>query len=374
MRNVVVIFGGVSCEHDISIITGLQLISRCNSTHNNIIPVYISKDGEWFTGDKLIDIDNIKESIKKSNRCTILPNSNYLYVKKGKCFKPKFKIDVAILCLHGKNGEDGAIPALMQLSNIPYTSSALCGSAICLDKFIFKLFCQGLGVQTVPGFSLCEKDYYLNSQKFKDDISVLGYPVILKPSRLGSSIGIEVCDDESVLHEKLKQVFAYDKKILVEKYVDVAKEINIAVLDDKGTLILSNTEEPVRHDDILSFNEKYKNSGGFEAIKRISPAEIGDEIDKKIRDIATLCYSNLELFGVVRLDFILDKNDNLFLNEINTIPGSMANYLFDKKSLDYSKLIDVLVSSAIHRKNQEDEIIKFFDTDVLDEGFDGFKK
>ena len=373
--NLVVIFGGESCEHDISIITGAQLISKCNSSLYNVIPIYISKQGIWYTGEKLSDIDNIYDNVKKSKECCFVPNSNYLFIKTGKKFKQFIKVDVAILCLHGRNGEDGTVASIMELSKIPYSSCGVLSSALCLDKGIFKDVCLGMDLPVVESFVLNENEYLLNKELYIEKIKQLGLPVIFKPCRLGSSIGIEVCKSLDEIDNKLSSAFCFDKKVLVEKYLDVEKEVNIAVMEDKGDLILSKTEEPISKDVILSFDDKYKNNaGGFETIKRISPANISDEIENQIKDMVVLCYSKFELFGVVRFDFIIDKNNKLYLNEVNTIPGSMANYLFDKELYPYPKLIEMMVSNAIHRFNKQKEIITTFDTDVLNDGFDGFKK
>lgn len=375
MLNIVVVFGGVSCEHDISIITAEQLISRCDCDKFNIIPIYIDKSGNWFTGKELLDIDNFKDNLHKCRNCTILPNDKSLYIKKGKKYVSFALIDVAIICMHGKNGEDGALAGLMELSQIPYTCCDVCSSSVCIDKVCFKYLCKGIDVPCVDGFLVSESEILLNKDDVCDKINKLGYPIILKPSRLGSSIGIKVCKSENELISMLNDCFRYDRRVLVEKFIDVNKEINIALFDDKGEIIFSNTEEPVRNDEILSFDEKYrKNSGNFENIKRVSPAVISTELEDRIKYIAKNCYIEFGLFGVVRFDFILDKNLNLYINEINTIPGSMANYLFDKSVYSYPKLIELMVSNAIHRRKLDDRLIKTIDTDVLENDFDGFKK
>ena len=374
MLNVAVIFGGVSCEHDISIITGEQLISYCDDGRYNVIPIYIDKSGMWWTGDNLKDIDNFKVSLRKSKQCSILPCSNELFLLKGKKCKSYVKIDVAILCLHGKNGEDGAIPALLELSQIPYSSCGISASAICLDKGICKKMCKAIDIPVVRG-NVVSENCWSNKDDLLQCVNDLDFPVILKPCRLGSSIGISICKNECEFENRLLDAFKYDDCVLIENFVDIEKEINIAVFDDKGEIVFSDTEEPVRHDEILSFDEKYrKNSGGFEAIKRISPAIISEDLERKIKSLAEKCYRNFNLFGIVRFDFILDKAGNLYLNEINTIPGSMANYLFDREKYSYRKLIDIMISNAIHRRKLNDKLIKTIDTDVIENDFDGFKK
>lgn len=373
--NIGVIFGGESCEHDISIITGEQLISKCNEYLYNIYPIYIDKQGNWLTGKKLVDLDNFEKGVKSSKKCTFLPNSKSLYVKNGSKYNKLVDLDMCFLCLHGARGEDGSVAGILELSKIPYSACSMCASSVCMDKCVFKTFLNGLGVECVPGFCIEENDYYLDKNSCLDKINNLEYPIILKPSRQGSSIGVEVCRSIDELDNKIKSAFRYDKKILVEKYVNIKKEVNIALFINKGEFVVSSTEEPVTSDEILSFDNKYrKNAGGFDTIKRIMPANLSIEDEIKIKDTAILVYKALEMFGIVRFDFIQDEFGKIFLNEVNTIPGSMANYLFDKEKYGYPVLIDMIISNAVHRCSEFDNVEKVFNTDVLDGGFDGFKK
>lgn len=375
MKNIAVIFGGESCEHDISIITGVQLLSRANLPDYNLIPIYIDKNGRWLTGDELFDLDNFNDEFFAVKECTITPSSQTLYSIKKRKLKPITNIDAAILCLHGGSGEGGGVSGLLSMAKIPYSACSLTSSAMCLDKVAFKYMMKGIGVETIDGFAIFEEEYILGKQGVEDKVNKMGYPVILKPSKLGSSIGIEVVNEKGELEEKLKKCFVFDKKVLIEKYVNIKKEINIAVIENKGDLIFSNTEEPISKSAILSFDEKYgNNTDGFEGIKRISPALINEEMTQVIRDTAAKIYSKLDLFGVVRFDFILDIGDQLYINEVNTIPGSMANYLFDKDEYPYNKLIDIMVSNAIHRKVKEGQYQANYISDVLNKGIKVLEK
>lgn len=373
--NIAVIFGGESCEHDISIITGLQLVSKCNEYLYNIIPIYIDKNGTWLTGKNLKDIDNFSNNLGKTYKCGFLPNDANLYIEKKFGLKKYQNIDLAFVCLHGLRGEDGSVASILELSKIPYSSSSNLASSICLDKSVFKTVCQGLNVNVIDGISIQEKEYLTDKDDIINRIEILGYPIIIKPSRQGSSIGIEICENKEALETSLKKAFEYDKKLLIEKFVKIKKEINIALFDNKGEILFSNTEEPISKDKILSFDEKYrKNAGGFETIKRIIPADIGSDMLDSLKSMAEKLYTSLEMFGIVRFDFILDEEDNLYVNEVNTIPGSMANYLFDKEKYSYANLIELMITNAIFRKSQQNEVKKIFDTDVLNNGFEGFKK
>ncbi len=369
MINLAVIFGGESFEHDISVITGVQLLSHANMADYNIIPIYIDKYGKWFTGDELFDLDNFANGFRKLTQVVLTPKSNMLYfVKKNKLREFK-NLDVAILSLHGGYGEGGGISALLDMAQVPHSACDVASSSLCLDKIKFKYAMAGLNINAVKFTTVSSDDYILKRKMILEEINEIGYPIILKPSRLGSSIGIEVVKDEMSLDEKIKRAFGFDDKILIEKFIDIEKEINIAIVDDKGKLVFSNAEEPIRNSEILSFDEKYrKNRGGFGTIKRICPADITSSQLNEIKTIASKIYKGLNLFGVVRFDFILDKENNIYINEVNTIPGSMANYLFDKNSMPYGTLIRILVSNAIDRYVKEAERTLQYNSDILKSG------
>jgi D-alanine-D-alanine ligase len=373
MINVAVVFGGESCEHDVSIITGVQFMNNCDRLKYNIIPIYIDEVGEWYTGNNLFDLDNYKDDLGKLKKCTFVANDKFLYYKCGNKLKKILEIDVCVLCLHGVNGEDGCVSGILELSKIPYTASGVCCSSVCMDKSVFKCFCLGLGVDVVNGITVKQKDYYLDRDMCVCNISNLDYPVIIKPSRQGSSIGIEVCRTVEELDEKLKNAFCYDDKVLVEKFLSVKKEVNIALFIDNNNLVLSNSEEPVRCCEILGFDQKYMSNGGFESIKRVVPADVSGDVLDKIKCVAKNVYYQLDAFGVVRFDFIIDNDDKVYLNEVNTIPGSMANYLFDKNKYTYKSFIDSLIASAFIRHNKKLKY-KPYSSNILQNGMMGIKK
>ena len=372
MINLMVVFGGQSCEHDISVITGVQLINNCNKNIYNVIPIYINKDGRWFTGEKLKDIDNYPSRINKLRECCLLPNSQYLYIKTGSKFKRFCKVDCSILCLHGMRGEDGVVAGIMEMSQIPYSASSICCSSVCMDKIVFKYLMMGLGVPVVEGVGFSKEGFEKEEFDLMGKINKLNLPVIIKPSRQGSSVGISICKDYEVLANGINKAFLYDESVLVEKFLKIKKEVNIALFKYKGDLMFSNSEEPIKYGDFLSFDEKYRKSGGnFEKIKRVIPADITDEQLDKIKEISTKVYEFLNAVGIIRFDFLIDEDDNIFLNEVNTIPGSMANYLY-KDICKYDELIDMIVKNSIYIKRSSD--IKTIDSGILEEGIGGIKK
>ena len=375
MINIAVFFGGESCEHDISIITGLQFISKLNEYLYNIIPIYIDKLGQWRVGKNLKDLDNYPDNLGKTIMVGIVNNDSTLYKVNSKKKLTKYAdIDVAVLCLHGINGEDGSISAILEASKIPYINSSIMPSSVAMDKIIFNYLCKGLGIDKIDFVDVSIDDYESDEQQIIDELIEFGLPFIIKPSRLGSSIGISVCKSVEEINIALKQAFEYDDKLVVERYINVKKEVNIACFLNKGELVFSKTEEPINHKEILDFNQKYvSTTNGMESMKRICAANISKELERKIKSTAGLIYKKLDMFGVVRFDFIVDDNDNVLLNEANTIPGSMANYLFDE-IYNYPKLIDLLVTNALIREEKKLARKKTFESNVLKQGFSGFKK
>lgn len=374
MINLAVFFGGESCEHDISIITGLQLISKVNEYLYNVIPIYITKSGEWITGENLKDLDNFPDNLGKTKNIGLIAGDASLYIKNKNKLKKYLTIDIAILCLHGINGEDGSVASILNLSKVPYSSCDIFSSAICMDKIIFNDLCRGLDLPKVSYLSIIKDDYNENSDDVVNIIKKFDFPIIIKPSRQGSSIGIKICKSEENLANDLEECFKYDERLLIERYINLKKEVNIACFRNKGELMFSKTEEPISKTDFLDFNEKYSsNLSGMESMKRISPANISSEIESKIKTIAHFLYTELDMFGVVRFDFMIDKEDNVYINEVNTIPGSMANYLFGEK-YPYTKLIEDMISNALIRFDNKSKLQRNYNSNVLKQGFNGFKK
>ena len=371
--NIAVIFGGESCEHDISIITGLQLCANVNIQIHSVLPIYIDKVGNWLVGKDLGDIDNYPNFLGKTAKVALINNDNNLYIKKRNAFKKYQKIDFAFVCLHGLGGEDGTIAAILEHSKIPYSACSMMSSAVALDKAIFKRLLVSNNIKTAQSICLNIDDWNQDQDKCVEQIGALSEKVIIKPARQGSSIGIQISNSQDDIVEKINKAFKFDNKLLIEEFLNVKKEINIALFKHKTEMIFSQTEEPQYSSEILGFDEKYrKNSGGFQTIKRICPAKISKKIEDDIKTIADSVYNKLDMFGVVRFDFILDQEDNLYLNEVNTIPGSMANYLFE--DITYSKLIDMIILNGLIRFEKEKERAHSFDSGVLLEGIDSFKK
>lgn len=370
-ENLAVIFGGVSCEHDISIISAIQAIKNIDQNFYNIIPIYISKLGVMLTGKKLTDLATFSNfNIKQHKKVTFVCGNNCLFVKGMFGYKKSVKIDVALVVMHGENGEDGKIMSLLSLCGIPYSACDQMQSAVCMDKCVFKDYLKGLKINTVNGLSLNSYEYFDNPEKVKKQIlKSVNYPLIIKPATLGSSIGIQIANTESELEDALAVSFNYSNKVLIETYLSDITEVNVALVGYGNDVTISETEQPVKQNNILTFDNKYMgNSGeGMVNLRRLIPAGVSEEISDKIKQTALKIFNSLGLKGVVRFDFIIDNKSNaVYVNELNTIPGSLAYYLFTPLNISYKQLINKLIKYAYVSHDSDKKLIKTFNSSVLD--------
>ena len=374
-KNVAIIFGGKSTEHDISILTACQVMNALNKNKYNLFPVYISQNGKWLFGKKLFDVEFYsKFNEKLLKEVSILPQDNYLYKKIFSVYKKIVKLDCAIICCHGKNGEDGTLQGLLELSGIPYTSSGVLGSSVGLDKQAMKQMFVANKIPVCPFACLSKKEYEEGGLDYL--LQQIELPVVVKPSNLGSSIGISVAKTLEELDDALNLAFTFDDNIVVEKLIEDMREINISVLGDCDDCMCSVTEEPKKMKEILTFDEKYLSGNkiktdasklnGMQNLSRIIPAQISTKQQNKICFLAEEVFKKLKCKGVVRIDFIIDnQTKKIYVNEINTIPGSFAFYLWDKKDIKFDKLLDLLIEIAERNRQKEDKLLTTFDTSVL---------
>lgn len=335
MKNLHIIFGGASVEHDVSIVTGLQTYNTLKDKYN-VILLYCSKENEIYISTKKLPADYMDKRLllKQCKRVAIFNKG--LYIVRGKKLKLLHNIDCIINCCHGGMGEDGELKALLDFNQIPSTSASMESSAICMDKEHAKLVAQSLDIPIVE---------YMVIDKYNRDIShadILGKSLIVKPCGLGSSIGV-VKTDLNHLQENIDIVLHLDNKVLIEREISPLIEYNCAVVRDGDNLIISQIEQPINRSDILSFEDKYISTDKT----RILPAQIKEDKQKLIYEYSKQVYQHLHLNGVVRIDYLYDKQDDkIYLNEINTIPGSMAFYLFEGVGITYIKLMDILIKNS----------------------------
>ena len=341
MKTVAVFFGGQSVEHEVSIITGVLTLNSLDKEKFNPIPIFVDKNGKWFTGKLLFDIENYKNiNYKQLTPVTLVAGDNTLFAVKNNRLKKLVNIAVAINCMHGERGEDGSLFGLLTMCGVPLASPELGASSVCMDKTLTKTFLNGLGVNaldsvTVSGLSEIDKV-----------LERLSFPLIVKPNRLGSSIGVSKAENANELERAVLFALKYGERAIIEPMLEDFFEINCACYaDSRGVINVSECERPVARTDILTFKDKYESG------KRIFPADISKELSDEIKRITKKIYSALSVKGIIRIDFFI-SNGKVIVNEINTVPGSLSFYLW-KSKYEFFQLIDKLIDLAVQKhKNQ----------------------
>ena len=376
MKNIAVIFGGKSSEHDISIISACGLMENLDINKYKILPIYITKIGKFLFNENFKKIDYFKK--EKTTGCEVFFNygDNKITIKNIFGKKSKIKLDFCFVACHGINGEDGAISGLLNLCEIPYSCAGIMPSSVAMDKTATKIMCKGLKIPVVKGEVFNKLEFEENETLVLKKIEKnLGYPVVIKPSKLGSSIGVTRCENDTDLLKALNLAFGLDENVLIEKALTSFKEYNIAVLKYNNQILLSKIEQPTTKNNLLSFEDKYLGGSkikGMESLDRIIPANITTYTQNQIENIAKKVYKNLHFEGVIRIDFLFE-NDRIYLNEINSIPGSFANYLWD---FSYSELLDKILEQNTESFNSRQQLVYTFNSSVLNcsSGKDFLKK
>jgi len=387
-----IIFGSRSCEHEVSIISALQLMKAVNPDKYTVIPIYISLRGEWFTGEPLKDIKTYQnfdpyqkgitrvflDSTAGTGALTTFDAPKGLFKQEKQ--RLAARLDCAIPVMHGMHGEDGTLQGMLEMCNIPYSSSGVAASAVGLDKAYMKDFFRGCG------FPVLESVWALRSQWESDSVEVikkieekLQYPVFVKPSSLGSSIGVSKARNFGELRDGLELAFEFDRKVLIEKGLESPIELNCSVLGYNDDVTASPIEMPVLGGDLLSFMDKYLQGGknatkGMASLKRVLPAPIEPELTEKIQTLSKEIFKAMDCKGVVRIDFMYDAPSNgLYITEINTIPGSLAFYLWNEAGLKYPELIDKMVAYALKAHEEKNTSNYAFSSSILKEASLGLK-
>lgn len=380
-KNLAVTFGGRTVEHDISIITANQLMHSADKNKYNIIPIYIDRDGKWYTGEKLLDVGYFKKfdpGTKGVQRVFLSCAADPTLYEYGKKQRPICTIDVVIPAMHGLHGEDGTIQGVFELSDIPYSSAGVVGSSVGMDKIVMKSAFSGFGFPVLDSLFFERDDFYADGDAVCDKVEQeLGYPVFVKPANLGSSIGINRADNPDALVYALDVAAKYDRRLLVEKAVVDIMEVNCSVMGTPADAKVSAIEQPMTAGTFLGFEDKYLSSGkskGMKSLGRKIPADISDELAAQVRQLSLDIFKALDLKGVVRIDYIIDKSENkLYVNEVNTIPGSFAFYLWEPVGVSFSDLVDSLVSIAERQMREKKKSEFAFDSTVLQKVASGLK-
>ena len=363
MRKVAVFFGGKSCENEISVLTGVFVLNLIDREKFSPFPVYIHTDGGMYTSPKMTDLNFFKDKKFTETEKIFFEGSTVyaLNVNKRK-IKRWSKIDVAINCCHGGLGEGGGVSALCEWNGIPLASPDLTSSGVFMDKSMTKLVARALKVPTVEYLRVNEKDYEKRGAFLLKSVeSRLKYPVIVKPAHLGSSIGITLAENEAKLKEALEGAFLLDGRVVIEKYLPDKKDVNCAAYSINDEIVLSEPELAFG-EGVYSFEDKYlRRSGDFGtpmSAKGGGRSLLSGEIREKIRAYTRTMYKRMGLHGVVRMDFLISEG-KVYLCEVNTVPGSLAYYLFCDRIVEAKNFFTDLLEDALRRgKEGEKKLVK----------------
>lgn len=387
-----VFFGGKSVEHEVSVISGLQAYNAFNRDKYEPIPVYITRDNEFYTGEAIGDIANYKNIpalLQRSTRVFFMCEQGQVqliqYPVKKLGSSVVAQIDVAFPVVHGANVEDGSIQGFLRHYNIPLVGCDVAASAVSMDKYVTMTVLKDNGIPVLDSVTLNVKAYERDEEAAYVNVEEkIGYPVIVKPVNLGSSVGIKVAKDREGLREALEYAFTFGARVLIQHAIMNLREINCAVLGDYEDAQASECEEPISGDEILSYEDKYVagskgGSEGMRTAKRELPADLTPQKREEIRQMAVKTFQALNCSGVARIDFMIDRDtDQVYVNEINPIPGSLAFYLWEALDKPYAELLDDMVGLALKREREEKSMQTSFDSNILQNanlsGAKGIKK
>lgn len=388
--NIGLFFGGMSVEHEVSIISGIQAYHAFDREKYHVIPIYITKDNLMYTGEGISEIReyrDIPKLLAKSTRILLIN-------EKGRCQVVQYpakrfgnsvlgEVDVAFPVVHGTNVEDGTLQGFLKMLLVPYAGPDLTSSAICMDKYAMKVVLAAKGVPVLDGSSVDVNQYRTETDAVLEELEqAYPYPMIVKPINLGSSIGIKIARDRAGLMEALDHAFGFAMQVLVERAIVNLREINCSVLGDHQEALASECEEPINSSEILSYEDKYMSGGsggkhgagskagvgktGGGSPGRIIPADLSPETREQIRALAVKTFQVLGCNGVARVDFMIDEDTGeILVNEINTIPGSLSFYLWEPVGVSYPKLLDRMVELALKRERELSQLTFSFQTNLL---------
>ena len=381
-----VIFGGESVEHEVSIISAIQAMEHMNKEKYDIIPIYISKDRTWYSGKMLMDIDVFKnfDDLKKfAKKVTMVKKDDKFYLQKVNGI---FRRDIVFPIVHGNNVEDGSLQGYLDSIGIPFVGSKVLGSALGQDKIVMKQVFKSCNLPIVDYTWFYDFEYNENKEEIIKNIKKLSYPIIVKPATLGSSVGITFVKNENNIYSAIEEAIKYDKKIIVEKAIENLTEVNCSVLGNYMHQDVSALEEVMSDNNMLTYQDKYIGgskgklkgikgigSKGMASASRVIPARISEDLEKEIKELSKNVFKALNLSGICRIDYLIDKKNNkVYVNEPNTIPGSLSFYLWEPIGKKYDQLLDDAINIAIKEYKNKLKKTYSFDTNILS-NYNGIK-
>lgn len=375
------IFGGESVEHEVSIISAIQAMNKIDEEKYEVVPIYITKDREWYNGELLKDIEVYQDLklLKKYAKNVVLyyKNGSYVLQTKGLFKRIVNTIDIAFPVVHGTNVEDGVLQGYLQSVGIPFVGSNVYASVVGQDKVYMKNIWEKAGLNMAKYTWFYDYDYRNNQDKILKEIDKIGYPVVVKPATTGSSVGIGVASTKDEIIDAIDEAIQYDSKIIVEEKVENLKEVNIAVMGNYERQKLSAIEEVMSSNKFLTFDDKYIGNGkskgkfkvaskGMASLNRKLPADLSKEVKEKVEDMAINAFKVLGTSGNARIDFMINsKTNKVYINEINSIPGSLAFYLWEEASVSFTDLLDEMINIGIKDYKKRSAKIHSFDSNIL---------
>ena len=388
--SVIVAFGGISPEHEVSVLTGMQALSALEDSEYHTLPLYISKSGRWYTGDVLRDLKNYENLGKLTSDATpcafthredgtpVLKTMNKRLFARSE----EHPVYAVLTAFHGSGGENGSFQGVCETYNIPYTGSGVMASSIGMDKVTSKKLCRSEGIPVVDGIDFSESQWIENRSDILKQAKALGDAVIVKPVHLGSSIGVEVVKSEEQAITAVETAFRYDDHLLIEKAITPLMEINCSVMGTADDCRASVCERPMGREELLSFVDKYQSDDaakGMASADRVIPADIDDDLAASISETAVRVFKLINGSGLARLDFLVNRDTNeYFFNEINTIPGSFSFYLWKESDIPFTRLLTELIQIAIDQHQKKNGRVQSYETNLLSQkavkGMKGLKR
>jgi len=368
--NIGVIFGGKSLEHELSILSAIQAMDNIDKERYEVVPIYITKDLTIYSGGMLRYIDSYKDFnlIKKyATRVNLINKNGKFILQTAGIIKREYKeIHLAFPIVHGKGTEDGSIVGYLETLGIPYMGSDIYASSLCQDKVFTKEVLKANDLPVTDYVDFMDYDYRIDKEAIFKEIDKLSYPLIVKPGRGGSGIGIEIVNRKEELESSIEKVMEKDERILVEEYIENRNEYNMAVIASAKKLIGSVIEE-IEKDGVCDYYDKYhKDTDEDDKFKRVYPADISKALTEEIEKTSKRVYQVLALTGVARIDYIYDnKKKKLYINEINTVPNFMSHHLFEDKNIDYRELLCIMIKEAIDKIHKRENMVRTHDDDMF---------
>lgn len=376
MKSIAVVFGGKSAEHDVSIITAhTPIIDTLSATGKfDVWPIYISKEGKWYCDKQMNDLSffknpNYEQEISGWKTVQLSFDDGLTLIWPG-LFGKKVKVDVVFPSMHGTFGEDGSLMGLLRMANVPFVGCDMAASAVAMDKVLTKQVLEAEGLPVVPYIWFTKTEWSQKKQTLIEEIRKLIWPIFVKPVHLGSSIGMAKIKVETLLENTIEVAFHYDDKILVEESIEPLIEVTLPIMGN-DTVKTAMVERPLNKTEFLDFQDKYlsggkKGDGSVNSQYSEIPAKIGDDLIKEVEDLGERVYRTLGCTGIARVDFLIHaETKKVYVNEVNTLPGSLYHHNWKKVGVSNMSLVLDLIDLAEERFAKQKKTTFTFKSDIL---------